>query len=368
MSSSIRLPALPSFDGTNAGFIPFYSAICDLATIATTIRGLMLYVVLTPAEFALTPWAPGQGQPPMAEPVDPGLIPADPALFNVWKYRKDVYNCYCQEYSNFQAVLVAALNEDTRSLISVNAPIHHQTVPQLMDNLRAHFGTLSPKDLDKIKSTLFLPFDPSSTDINTFIRTHCQAHTVLANHGRIVAEADKITYLRQALNHCQLFEHCFTAYDVIHPTAATQTFTNFSAAARNYYHESTAVAARMSQVFPAYSMSNKASHQPSTLHKPRAASTSSPYPPGAGGNKAKPNLFCWTHGCGGHGSTDCKNPAPGHLRDASWDNPRNSPAYHKFLQQAFNRRGAPNNNKASNKFTANAAAVVSAPPFPPLDA
>ena len=68
MNSSIKSSPLTPFDGTKIGFISFCSNLRAVATLATSVRGLVLSIILTPAP----------GQPPMAEPVDPGAPPADP--------------------------------------------------------------------------------------------------------------------------------------------------------------------------------------------------------------------------------------------------------------------------------------------------
>lgn len=365
MSSSIRLPPLPKFSGKRIDFPDFYTAICDSATVATTIRGLMLFIILPPAEFALTQWAP---VPPavMAEPVDPGPMPDPPAAadFNAWKYQKDVYNCYCQEYSNFQNVILAALPEETHILLSAVVPLYGQTIVQIMNGLRDNYEVMTPTDLDLVRSKLFVPYDPTATTINDFIASHIKAHTLLAANRRLIADADKICYLKDTLIPCGLYAPCFITYDAIHPTAATQTFANFSVLIRNFQVSSMVMAAHMGFTYPHLNMANASQRTVlrSNSADDRRDNKNIKGGGGQGGGGQRINAqFCWTHGFGSHSSHACNKPAEGHVKDATWKNPKESPAFFKFIQKSVGKRS--NNNRSNNNRYAAAGTIATLPPL-----
>lgn len=207
--------------------------------------------------------------------------------------------------------------------------------------------------METIRAKLYAPFDPASSSIHDFLSSHVRCHSILASNGQVISDGEQISFLKNALIPCGLYAPCFITYAAIYPTLATQTFANFSEIVRNYDVPSTAIAAQLGYGHPFNNFAN-------------AATTITPYSTSFNNNKdhqqqRNNDLFCWTHGCVGHASAQCKNPAVGHMKDATIHNPKNSPAFTNLIGQVLNnnrRRRNQQKNNNRNKTTPQAAAAI----------
>ena len=285
----------------------------DLLDRATTDDNGIMGFAMSPERYALLTGDENAVHVPIPEPAP---LPDNPTANQTaaHKYRRDNRDTQQHAVKTAKNAIIHSLGPEARGLITETTHgTRRRSLLQIMDILRAHYGTLSPADLAHQKTLLLEPFKPA-TPIRDHLRKHREVHQVCAAAAQALTEADTVAALRHSVKHVPTMAAAVQHFVTLHPTMAAQTFEILAQllgeAEDNADPEPTTGTAGYSAA--AVSMDN--------MTQMIAAAVTQALKDQRERTKPPIKCYCWTHGPGAHSSQDCKQPAEGHVRSANGDN------------------------------------------------
>ena len=333
---------IPTFSGNKSDFANFRVTYLDKAALFSSRCnfgfGLIGFLV-TPAEWLALPFPANHVAVAFAPILDPGAEPilannanalavsVHNADWNTWKLHFSEFQGQRKECLDFKNAMLDALDPISRELMK--DPIHGTrgiTLREIDARLVNAYGVLSSADISKNEDILRVPYHGGNS-FRDFAAAQRLAHTVALRNGQPFPEAQKVQFLLAALKPCGIFTLRCQMWQVEFPQVANQTFellvTAIQEFADNLSHDSTSsssgftAAVNISNTSDIYSLitsavaaavANLPSNKTSVDNVPTRATP------------AQNSVYCWTHGIGYHSSANCRNPASGHVPNATLRN------------------------------------------------
>lgn len=219
----------------------------------------------------------------------------------------------------------------------------------IITHLRDNHAQATAADMEEALRTLRQPYD--GTRCEDFMGKHMVAHAVAQSCGHAFSDYENIHFLATALEVGDTpdgaYRRATFEWRIRHPILRDQKFKGPDGYASHMRLVALAVTAMPPAPTPTPGTAYGAS-TPQAIPPSRAAATKddvlalqaqmdkltaefrtataqrhqqpsrAPRPPR--GPAPRYSEYCWTHGVGGHRSADCRNPAPGHKREATLAN------------------------------------------------
>ena len=294
--------------------------------------------------FALQPEEYGGYEADVFVPkVMPDPAPALNASTNAWS----VYNSDVQRFEKQQVAIALA----TRSILSSLGPaplelLRDPATNRISNNLRnilllldASYLPVSRAELRDALNGLNENFDDSK-DFKSFATKHLKIHRTCAQANQPISELTKIDHLMKAVEHQPSLTFCGEQYLSSSPVER-QTFAGLSTALANHINNRTSSRTTTAHFANASiksfssetsidllsnsvtQMTKQLTMLQAKLEHMESARGMSPHTSSSGNfNTRRNSNYCWTHGSNGHPGTKCRNPAPGHIKDATLEKKR----------------------------------------------
>lgn len=312
---------LPKFNGNHHLEWPtWYEAVLTLAQSANPPDQFgVIGFLLTQAEWELLPGNAAQLGPPVVPATvfvpypPPGIEPATQVPHAIWTSATARYSTQQYRLMKVRTAMLASLDATALAVVQErDGTTRNLTLAVMMDRLRIAYGVARVQDMNAVRTTLQLPFQPPMALADHLLRQLQQHH--FAHRAKMpISEADKVEYLRASLLPCGRYALALQMFVANHPSLLLQTFellsTEITLAESNMPVET---AASLGYAQATGRTSDSATIADYDRHMKMMTDFQKPAP------KASPrSLYCWTHGMGHHSGVQCKNPKPGHKCDAT---------------------------------------------------
>ena len=354
----------PTFNGEHAQFRPFRLKFIAFLRASSKYdpQGCGLSGFALPeAEYLLAHRRNAAAAAPFVPRPEPGVRPVlggnpNPAAVAVhenqnhlWKEREGEYDSEQQLLEQAKNSLSEAVPDYTiAGLLDPELGFTNVTLMRMLAHLDAQFLVLPPSEIDTLISLLRVAFSPSDS-IERHIGSHRRIAVTLAANHNVLSPQARYKYLMKSLEPCGIFDERTRLYQSMVATTVLQVFDTYATAilefARNALPVRTSKAAGfVSAVLGAPSAAAHPDPQIAKLIADKAQANAAissiqsllqgQFGGGGGGggggaskgkgkgkkSKKKDPPYCWTHGCLGHASPDCRNKLPGHMDAATYTN------------------------------------------------
>jgi hypothetical protein len=258
----------------------------------------------------------------------PGALPAGNAAAGIisnYKLALDEFRLQTKNLNVFKAQLIQSLSETTQD--SIFDPITgamNMSCLQILTALDAEYGMYKPSDLEDLLNLLKVPYNPSEP-LHKFVSNLRMIHAQLAESNNPENEHAKVKSFATALRPCGIYDNFLGIWFVGHAAILAQTFDQLTTDALDWdaSQPKAPMAVTSEEDVPFFATKAALDQYVRSEFAKKAATVTLPAANAANGGGKAPrpwNLYCWTHGVGGHLGSACRSPAAGHQSTATGKN------------------------------------------------
>ena len=313
---------VPSFDGDRTVFPSWLDSLRENAIAFEELTGCVSSWLFTPDEWRMLPFA-GYTPAQVAIPAHDGIaavaaqaerfapaydtIPMPAVNNQAHTIQSSNYQKQQQKRAEFRTTLTNALSVKVKNNLTTNGTKLFNLSPhQIISALREEYGQLRSIDIENLRAKLRHQFN-NDEKISDFIHTQVNIHRILSDAGQVLSDNLKIEYLKNALLPCGHYDLAIQIFESSNPNVAITTFNMFSTHLKNFRTTpSTAVALGYAAATTKPTYEALEAQVKALKANPRSTT------------RNKKNFYCWTHGSCPHRSSECKDPAPGHVAHAKY--------------------------------------------------
>lgn len=313
------MSSLPIFKGKHDIFSSYQEKLFSIAKtthLADSHGQGMLAALLSAEQFSALPFQATLLAPVLYEPWTPAGDQPNPVnehfseYFQIWKYHATSYETQQESISKFRSIFINSLSEEVQ--IDIGMATHgldSLSLPAIYRELITLYDTLSTSQVTEMMFQLNTPMVEGSSFAVLKV-AHVKIHNIFAKAGPrfIMRDYDKVTALKNATQHIEIFRNKTQLWIDITPAEIDQTFPSLAASLQAVDDNKPRSSNNTVTTATYTGIPHSVSSSPPDFHEAIAAAVKSALAAERSKRSAKDGPYCYTHNRSGHKTSECRNP------------------------------------------------------------